>query len=305
MNHLDAFHKSLIVAGALFMATLLPAAGSAPAASTLDTSPVRIAFNGNGDLLVTDYTYEQVLTVAPDTLDVVGALTINGRPLGVAWTNDLTYVGNCTTRQVEVYNTFGQQQFVLGFGDIPITAPQDIATGNGNVYVVDGDARNVKIFTQDGFFVSTIPRTGYDKDILTNPTAVTVDETNKIIFVSDYGDFGNDKTIHPRIQAFNLDGTLAYTINSGSSNKYRFTMPQGLTVNKNRLFVIDSNTSEIHVYDATNGALLSKMKGTGITSGALAMQLPLDLVIDSTTNNVFVTNNKMASINVFAGAGGI
>ena len=47
------------------------------------------------------------------------------------------------------------------------------------------------------------------------------------------------------------------------------------------------------------------MKGTGIDKGPFAMKMPLDLVIDSTTNDVFVTNNMMASIKVFSGTEGI
>ena len=306
MKRIISKKKNLIVATVCFLATMLASTSMAQVTPTLDTSPVRIAFNGDGNLLVSDYTYGQILTVTPDTLDIIGELTINGRPLGVAWANGLTYVGNSTTQQVEVYNVYGQEQFVLGYGNYPITAPQDIAIGNSNVYVVDGGAKMVKIFGQDGFYQGTIPQSGYDNNILANPTAVTVDDTNQKIYVSDYGDLGINKTIPPRIQVFNFDGTLAYTINSGTANKYRFNMPQGLVVNgNNQLFVIDSNTAEIQVFNATNGTLLSKLKGTGITSGVNAMKLPLDLVIDSTTNNVFVTNSRMASIKVFEGAGGI
>ena len=306
MKKIDNFKKALVVTSICIMATVAASSAKTEVTSTLDTSPVRIAFNGNGDLLVSDYTYGQILTVDPETLDIINELNINGRPLGVAWAGDLTYVGNSTTGQVEVYNTFGQEQFVLGFGNYPVEVPQDIAIGNGNVYVVDGYASVVQVFNRDGTFVGTIPKTGYDKNVLTNPTAVTVDETNQMIYVSDYGDLGDNKTINPRIQVFNYDGSLAYTINSGTSNKYRFTMPQGLTVGgNNQLFVIDSLTAEIQVYDATNGTLLKKMKGTGIASGAFAMKMPLDLVINNTTNDVFVTNSKMASIKVFAGAGGI
>ena len=83
-------------------------------------------------------------------------------------------------------------------------------------------------------------------------------------------------------------------------------MPQGLTLNdNNELYMIDSLTGEIHIFEALNGMLISKVKGSGINAGTFAMQMPLDLVIDKTTNNVFVTDNMLASINVFEGAGEI
>jgi DNA-binding beta-propeller fold protein YncE len=303
MKKISKIQKCLIVAISWLTLTLLIGNAMAEVPTTLDISPARIAFNGSGDLLVTDYTYGQVLTVAPDTLDIIGELNVNGRPLGVAWANDLVYVGNSTSGQVEVYNAAGQEQFVLGYGNYPIETPQDIAIGNGNVYVVDGSASVVKIFAQDGTFIGTIPENGYDRNILANPTAITVDDINQQIYVSDYGDLGSNMAIDPRIQVFNYDGSLAYSIDSGATNKYRFTMPQGLTLDgNNQLFVIDSLTGEIHIYDASNGTLLQKMKGTGIDNGPFMMKMPLDLVIDSTTNDVFVTNNMMSSIKVFAGA---
>lgn len=306
MKKIDNFTKSLTIAFFCTVATLTAGACFATVPSTLDASPARIAFNGNGDLLVTDYTFGQVLTVAPDTLDIISEININGRPLGVAWTNDLVYVGNSTTGQVEVFNTAGQELFVLGHGNYPIETPQDIAIGNDNVYVVDGSENVVKIFNQDGTYISSIPANGYDENILANPTAITVDNSNQQVFVSDFGDLGRTKAIAPRIQVFDFEGTLLYTINSGDTNKYRFTMPQGLTVNgNNELYVIDSLSGEIHIFDTLNGTLLSKVKGSGIAAGAFMMQMPLDLVIDDTTKDVFVTNNLMASIKVFEGAGGI
>jgi DNA-binding beta-propeller fold protein YncE len=299
--------NTVMIAGAMcFMASFLPGSGKAEVLSTLNTSPARIAFNGNGDLLVTDYMFGQVLTMAQDTMDVIGEIDVNGRPLGIAWAGDLIYVGNSTTGQVEVYNGAGQEQFVLGHGDYPIKTPQDIAIGNNNVYVVDGSEQVVKIFTQDGAYVGTIPEAGYDRNVLTNPTAIAVDDDNRQVFVSDYGDLGSANAIAPRIQVFGFDGALLYSIGSGETNKYRFTMPQGLTLNGNhQLYVIDSLSGEIHIFDTTNGNPLSKVKGSGRDSGVFAVKMPLDLVIDSTTNKVFVTNSMMASINVFAGAGGI
>jgi DNA-binding beta-propeller fold protein YncE len=301
MKSINVVKISLVIILVFLLSAGGAGSGKAEPGSTLDISPVRLAFDGNGDLLVSDYTYGRILTVAPDTLDIIGEFDINGRPLGVAWTNDFVYVGNSTTGMVEVYNTAGVEQFVLG----TVLTPLDMAVGSGNVYVVDGSARLVKIFTQDGTFVGTIPENGYDPDILANPTAITVDTDTRRIYVSDYGDLGNaGSPISPRIQVFGFDGSLSLTINAGTSDRYRFTMPQGLTLNgNNKLFVIDSLTGKIFVYNATTGTLLRKIRRTG-RGGRSIMKLPLDLVIDPSTQDVFVTNNRMASIKVFAGAGG-
>lgn len=298
---------SLAIVSVFFLAALQVNNGKAEMLASLDTSPVRIVLDGNGDLLVTDYTYGQVLTVAPDTLDIIGEFNVNGRPLGIAWGNDLIYVGNSSTGQVEAYNTAGEEQFVLGYGNYPIEMPLDIAVGNGNVYVVDGWDKVVKVFTQDGTFIESIPENGFDPDVLVNPTAIAVDDTSQRIYVSDFGDLGNTTDpIDPRIQIFNFEGELVSSINSKIIDKYQFTTPQGLTVNRNsQLFVIDSLTGKIFIYDAATGTLLRKMRRTGKRSGRFGMKLPLDLVIDPYTNDVFVTNNRMANIRVFSGAGDI
>lgn len=307
MKNLSIKQIGLIVVSVFLLTAMLVDKGKAEALSSLDTTPVRIAINGNSDLLVSDYTYGQILTVTPDTLDIISEFNVNGRPLGIAWADDLIYVGNSTTGQVEVYNTLGEEQFVLGYGSYPVEVPQDIAVGNGNVYVVDGRDKVVKVFTQDGTFVGTIPENGYAPDVLANPTAITVDDINQRIYVSDYGDLGNaSNPISPRIQVFNYNGSLSSSITAGTTNKYRFTMPQGLTVNGNgQLFVIDSPTGKIFIYDATTGSLLGKMSKTDKKSGTYGMEMPLDLVIDPSTSDVFVTNSRMASIKVFAGAGAI
>ena len=83
-------------------------------------------------------------------------------------------------------------------------------------------------------------------------------------------------------------------------------MPQGLTVNgNNRLFVIDSLTGKILVYDTISGDRLGKVRKSGHLKGKYHTRMPLDILIDDNTSDIFVTNTKLASILVFAGAGGI
>lgn len=304
MRKFKSFKRSLFVSVVCLLVTVSANIGKAEV--HLDGSPARITFDAKGNLLVTDYFQGNVLTVSPVSLETISEISINGRPLGIAWAKDLIYVGNSTTGQVEVFNTAGQMQYLLGHGVYPINFPLDIAIGNGNVYVVDGNAKVVMVYSLDGTFITTIPQYGHDRNILANPTAIAVDTNHNQVFVSDYGDLGRDETINPRIQVFDLQGTLLYTIKSGEKNKYRFTMPQGLALNsKQQLFVTDSLTGEIHIFDANDGMLLGKVKGSGSKTGVFKMKMPLDLVIDDRTNDLFVTNNLMGNIQVFEKAGEI
>ena len=271
--------KRLLVAALLTMLTVTVSMGS-----TLTTTPVRMAFDGSGNILVTDYTYGQVLTVTPDKLAVIHEININGRPLGVAWANGLIYVGNNTTKRVEVFNEYGQNIFDLGHGQHPDICPQDIVITD-YVYVVDSNDNTIKVFDLDGTFVTTLG----DK-ILTNPTAITVDDFDELIFISDYGDLG--KNINPSIKVLDKQGNLVYSIKAGKPNKFRFSMPQGLVVQNYKLYMVDALSSEVHIFSTIDGRLLSKVKGSGID-----MRLPLDLLIKGDT--LYVTNSLDGSIKIF------
>ena len=250
-------------------------------ASTLTTTPIRMAFDGDSNILVTDYTFGQVLTVTPEDLNIISEININGRPLGVAWADGLIYVGNSTTKRVEVFNKYGQNIFDLGHGQYSVNKPQDIAITD-YVYVVDGYDKDIKVFDKDGTYISTI-----GGGVLSNPTGIAVNDN---IFVSDYGDF--EKKDYPSIKVLDKLGNLLYIIKAGQPNKFRFSMPQGLALKDNRLYLVDALTSEIHIFNAESGMLLGKVKGSGIS-----MRVPLDLVIKG--DLLYVTNSLGASIKIF------
>ena len=254
-------------------------------ASTLTTTPIRMAFDGDGNILVTDYTFGQVLTVTPDELNIISEININGRPLGVAWADGLIYVGNSTKKRVEVFNEYGQNIFDLGHGQYSVDRPQDIAITD-NVYVVDGSSKDIKVFEKDGTYITTI-----GEGVLSNPTGIAVSDR---IFVSDYGDFV--KKDYPSIKVLDKSGNLLYIIKSGQPNKFRFSMPQGLALKEDKLYLVDALTSEIHIFKAESGMLLGKVKGSGIKEGIYGTKLPLDIIINE---KIYVTDSLTASIRTY------
>lgn len=269
-------------------------------------SPVRIEILPNKDLLVSDSKLGQILTVDHDSLEVVKSNHVPGRLLGVAYAKGNIFVGNESRERVEVYNRDGEWQYNLGGDGEVILQPTDIAVDDKRrlVFVVDGGAKAVKVFSLVGDFLYTIPSVFPDPDQLANPTGIALDTVNRQVIVSDFGDAALYPVIPPRLQIYSYDGNLLSTILPGGGwfGGAKFSRPQGLAVNGlGAVFLVDSFSGEVLAFDLATGALLKTLGGYGTASGE--MRLPLDVVIEQHSQDVYVTNNQASRIEVFRGGG--
>jgi len=261
-------------------------------------SPMRLAMTPEGNLLVSDYQLGMIVTVDRKSLKPTLWFPVQGKPLGVAYARGHIYVGNTSKKCVEVYARGGKKLYQLNG---VIKQPTDIAIDEtkGLVFVVDAHQKNVKVFNLKGKFIRSFP--GSDPDNLVNPTGITLDTDAKEVFVSDYGD--RTKYIYPRIQIFDYEGNLVYTI-PGKKGMFgvRFSRPQGLAVDDSgHVFMVDCYSGEIMVFDRYNGQTLKTMAGYGTDPGQL--RLPLDLVINPSSKDIYVTNNRSATIEIFEKGG--
>ncbi|UCH95302.1 MAG: NHL repeat-containing protein [Candidatus Aminicenantes bacterium] len=266
-------------------------------------SPIRLTMTPEGNLLVSDYQLGMIVTVDHKTLKATRWFPVEGRPLGVAYARGHIYVGNASKGCVEVYARGGKKLYQLGSVGEPIKQPTDIAIdeNKGYVFVVDGSAKKVKVFDWKGKFIRFFPGLDPNNEELTNPTGITLDPANKEVFVSDYGD--RIKYIYPRIQIFDYNGNLLDTI-PGKKGMFglRFSRPQGLAVDESgHVFMLDCYSGEIMVFDRYNGQTLKTMAGYGTDPGQL--RLPLDIVINPTSKDIYVTNNRSATIEIFEKGG--
>ncbi len=267
-------------------------------------SPTRLAVTPEGNLLVSDYQLGMIVTMDHKSLKTTRWFPVEGRPLGVAYAKGHIYVGNVSKKCVEVYTRGGKKLFNLGSPTEVIKQPTDIAVDErGNyLFVVDGVEKSVKMFHLiRGTFIRTIPTSNPNNTILANPTGIAVDPVSKEVFVSDYGD--NNQYIQPRIQILDYNGELVDTI-SGKQGMFgtRFSRPQGLAVDESGyVFMVDCYSSEILVFDRFNGNLLKTLGGFGTEPGQLL--LPLDIVINPSSKDIYVTNNRSATIEIFQKGG--
>lgn len=260
-------------------------------------SPVRITFGYKNKLYVSDSLLKMIVTVDPKDTMILDSFPVNGEPLGVAYCNRRIYVGNESKSCIQVYDTEGK--WIRDIGS-DIRRPNDIAIDESleQLFVVDTLDKSVIIFALSGQVVRRIPPIP-DSAKLVAPTAIALDTVNQHIFVSDYG----DGTVDTRIQIFDYEGNLIGTIPGSSGGWFNpqiyFDRPQGLWIDDSgRVYVVDCYIGEIRVIDRYTNELLNSIGGHASEPDG-QFRLPLDIVIDEKTKDIFVTNNRLKRIEVF------
>ncbi len=108
-----------------------------------------------------------------------------------------------------------------------------------------------------------------------------------------------------RVQIFDYAGNHLKSISGKAGmTKKRFSRPQGLAVDgQGHIFLVDCLIGRVLVLDRNTGATIKSLGTYGRSGAPGEMALPLDVVIDSRTKNVFVTNNRLGRIEVFVKGG--
>jgi DNA-binding beta-propeller fold protein YncE len=261
--------------------------------------PVRIASSSEGDIFVSDYLQGQIFIIDGD-LNTKKVFAISGRPLGVSWGQGKVFVGNESTRRVEAYNRNGKLLYELG---AKVASPTDIAIDEdrGLVFVVDGQERVVKVFNISGDFISEIPQAGLPQVMLINPTGIAVDASRSEVIISDFGDPFN--RVPASIKAYDYEGVFRFSIVGDAVQAgYLFSRPQGLAIDSSgNFFMVDSMLGKVLAFDRNTKLGIKTLGSFGTGPGEL--KLPLDLVIQPTTGDVFVTNNRNGRVEAFRGGG--
>ena len=228
---------------------------------------------------------------------VLRCIAVEGRPLGVAWSRGLVYVGNETAGTVEVYNPGGKLLFRFG-SEGSARVPQSIAldAGSGRVFVVDGLEKAIKVFDLNGSPVATITGDAAGNGKLVNPVACAVDPARSEVLVSDYGDPA--ASFPARIRIYDFSGNFVTALSGRTGG---FSRPQGLFVQGNLIFLADGMLGQVLVFDRTTLAKVKTLGSFGDAPGKL--MLPLDVLVDPASADVFVTNNRAGRVERFKKGG--
>jgi NHL repeat len=139
-----------------------------------------------------------------------------------------------------------------GAGPGRFNRPESIATGNGTVYVVDGENSRVQRFTPDGAFVSQWGESGSGRGRFVHPAAVAVGPGGDV-FVAETG--------NERVQRFTADGRFVETIGRPKSAAIGY-VPIDLDFDEQgRMYVLDNSAGDddfVHVFARAGIALRSR-----------------------------------------------
>ena len=214
--------------------------------------PTRLA--ASADLVfVTDAQGDAVFGLKADGS---AAFVLEGmaRPLGLAVSGDLLYVGSAGRKSVEVYS-IEDHRFLRYLGNPGAwSMPSAIAVApDGMVYVADSSRDVIGVFAANGKAQPSIGGSGSKDGQLRFPAAIAVDDTRVVV-----GDQGNH-----RVQIFDRQGrfqksfgaALTTDVASRQQMAGRFSQIQGIALHGDAIHVLDSYHSHVQVFDA-NGKCL-------------------------------------------------
>jgi DNA-binding beta-propeller fold protein YncE len=264
-------------------------------------SPVRLALQNDARLVVSDYGTDTVCTVEGATLAPMDCFAVDGKPLGVAWSSNRTFVGNETKHAVEVYDRAGALISTLpGVFTVPSSLAVD--ERNGLLFVLDGAAKTIHLLTLGGYPVGTITGDLSGDGQFVHPVAIAVDPLRQEVLVSDYGDVSVSFPLYPaRIRIYDYAGTFIMVVRGSAGG---FSRPQGIAVAGDHVFVTDSWLGQVLIFTRQTGTSFDAAGTLGsFGDGPGQLMLPLDTVVDPLSGDVFVTNNRAGRIERFAGGG--
>lgn len=289
-------------------------------------SPARLFDVDASTLLVSDYNGEALHLLDKSSLEPLQSLRIKGKPTGVAFFQGRYYVGNRSTRSVDVLDTDGALLFHFGGQTGVFQQVNDLAVVTSGaeplVYVLDTGAAEIRIFDLDGNVASPAIGTG----ILVKPTAMVVDVATGNILVSDFGTPGTPGThesifgpdpdeVPPGIVVLDPSGALLDRISGllveggggggmgmGGDTTYTpvFSAPQGLALDQSgHVYVVDTVSGEIQVFNLADKTQVSVLGLSEVDGDRLSY--PLDVWVDAEAGDVYVADNRNARITVYRG----
>lgn len=165
---------------------------------------------------------------------------------------------------------------ITGSAEEPIR-PTAIAVDNNNlIYVADVAAQQIIVFTVDGQEVKRFGEPGSDPGQFNFVNGLALDKENELLYVADSN--------NNRIQAFYLDGTLAFMLSENLG------LPRGLAYdhNSNLLYVADALAHRVAVFDA-NRTLVATLGIFGTEKDAFSF--PNSVALDE-SGRIFVADRE-------------
>ena len=194
-------------------------------------------------------------------------------PSGLAlYRNESIYIADTNNSRIQIFSTAGE--FVLEFGKEQLNRPHSIAFYDKWVFVSD--------CSHNAVFKFQIPNNKYvcqsAKGELNYTNGITIDTNGEVLVADCYNN---------RIAIFNSELKLVREI-----GKAKLKYPRDVKINKNNIFVADSNEiNNIHIFTESGDIIRSFIK---LDKGTSPIHLCFDL-----NNNIIVSDYWSKSIQIY------
>jgi hypothetical protein len=278
------FVSFLVLLPAVVFSAVVPSYDSLGSFDNDLLGPTRISVNSKGGIYVTDPLKHRV-NIYSSNGQLINKITDIKIPLGIDCDDQgNVFIGDRFSNSVRVYSEAGAFQY--SFGDTEIGIPIDLEVAqNGILYVVD--SQNALVHTYDA--LSGIYSSSFGSGYLTKPVSITIDEAASEVYIANTGGY---------VYVFDLDGNYVRYIDGagGWFSGGEIPSPQGVFVDAERLYVVESYFGAIAVFDKVSGAFLGYIGDFGKDEGLL--RIPLDAELD-VNNRVLVADYNNSRITLY------
>lgn len=209
-------------------------------------SPVGIAEDGAGRLLVTDAELGEVFRFQPDgTAAGSFGKGLLERPTGIAFDplERHVYVADTAADDVKVFDGEGRLLDTLGYrGDAMgrLNHPVYLTFAAGRLYVSDALNARIQTFDREGNAAAVIGRRGLYVGNLTRPKGVAVDGEGHVYVVEGFYD---------HLLVFGPDGRFLMAIGGTGQQPGQFYLPTGVWTDAgNRIYVADMFNGRVSIF---------------------------------------------------------
>ena len=247
---------------------------------------------GSSDITVEDSEskWRRILTGEVD------ASTSFSKPFDVEACQGHMYVSDTVRRSVHVFDVPTGEYKEIGLEEPgSLRKPLGMAVDSDcNLYVVDGTAKRIVVYDQDGDFLSAFG--GSDK--FERPAHVAVDADARYAYVVDTGGVSTDKH---QIRVFDIaTGEHAYDIGRRGTGPGEFNLPKDIAVGPDGLlYVVDSSNFRVQVFEP-DGTHLHTFGSIGVQPGQFSRPKGVGTDPDG---NIYVTDAAFGNFQIFNPAG--
>ncbi len=207
-------------------------------------------------------------------------------PVGVAWAKDRLFVTDAGKKEIIELDPQGGARVRFGGHELQRPVGITYVASRHQLYVVDGDAHQLKRFSPDGSYCGALGSRGAGPGEFNYPSHVT--SHGDRLLVSDSGNF--------RVQLLTLDGEFLASIGQKGDAAGDFALPKGVAFDtQGHLYVVDARFENIQLFDE-RGQLLMALGEEGREQGEFS--LPAGITVDE-LDRIWVADAGNRRLQVF------